>query len=102
MRWVYEPVALTRHSCNRELPVGAEGFSCPRACYLLFPAFFVTVSPASGEENTNFCKLSVKEELQRFWGHGRNRHALSLRCFVLWLPCSLARCAPGSRRLLSC
>lgn len=55
-----------------------------RACYLLFPAVFVMVSPASGE-NTNFCKLSVKEELQHFWGHRRNGHASPLCCFVLWL-----------------
>lgn len=59
MRWVYKLVALTGHNRNREPPVGAEHFSCPRrACYLLFPAVFVTVSPASGEENINFCKLS--------------------------------------------
>lgn len=67
-----------------------------------FPAVFMMVSPASGEENTNFCKLSVKEDLQCFRGRGRNWHASPLRCFVLWPPCSLARCAPGSRRLLSC
>lgn len=71
-----------------------------RACYLLFPAVFVMVSPAS-RENTNFCKLSVKEELQHFGvaeGMGMPRP-----CAALCSGCGLlVRCASSRRRLLSC
>lgn len=97
MRWVYKLAALTGHSCSQELPVGAAGSSCPqRACYLPFPAGFVMASRASGE-NTNFCMLSVKEDLQCFGGRGRNRRALTPAPFVLW-----PLCAPsGSRGCLS-